>query len=149
MQIRRSVGCVGDSLALVRTEEEQLIVHDRAAESGAKSVAMERGARNSRCVQEELVGIPSGGLVIFIGLAVEIIGAGLGGDGDVCTAVGSLGNVIHRGVHVNFFDGFRWRRGQTLADGVKDGSIGLNLPARFELLVGVEHEAALADGAGG
>ena len=124
-------------------------MQDGAAKCGAKSVAMERRLGNSCGVEEELVGIPSRSLVVFICLAMKLVGPGPGSHSDVRAAIGPLRSVIHRSVHVNFFDGLRRGRGQTLANGVENGSIGLDHAACLQLLVGIEDEAALSDGAGG
>ena len=81
---------VAHALALVRAEEEQLVVQDRAAEGGAEGVAVKRRSRDSRGVEEKRVGVPGIGLVILIGRAVKIVGSGLGGHGDMCAAIRSL-----------------------------------------------------------
>lgn len=72
-----------------------------------------------------------------------------GQDADVRAAVVTLRRVIHGGIHADFLNCIRGRRGQSLADGSVDGGIGLNRAARAEILTGIHHEAVFTHLAGG
>jgi hypothetical protein len=72
---------------LVGTEEEKLVLQDGTAESAAKNVAVKGLTWNPGRVEEERVGVETGGLVVLVGSAVKIVGAGLGQNGNVRAAV--------------------------------------------------------------
>ena len=85
--------------------------------------------RHLVAVKEPFVRVPTGLLVVGIHPAVKLVGSRFGGGTDLCSAVGSLRSIVHRGVHVHFRDRFRRRRWQCLTDRTVDRSAGSNLSA--------------------
>ena len=121
---RGGVELVAIAGVLIAAVEEELVADDGAAELGAGDVAMEIGSGQTDLFVEVGIGVELGGFPVAIGGAMEVIGAGLGGDVDVRAGGGSLRGVEHRGVHAFLGDGLLRRGGKGFTDGVEDRGVG-------------------------
>src|SRR5215204_1243691 len=82
--------------ALVRREEEELVLHDGAAERAAELFTFEDGARTPGRVEEEIVGVQRVVADEGVDVAVELAPARLRDGLDVAARVAALRRVVER-----------------------------------------------------
>src|SRR5579872_3807280 len=106
--------------ALIRSEEEQFVVFDRAAHGAAELIFTKWRDRVADCVTEEEIGIQCTVLQIVVGLSMERVGAAFGDHVDRRHAVSKF-RIHARHVDLEFFNR-RWRllRSGLTIDGALD-----------------------------
>ena len=85
--------------ALIRTEEEEAIFHERAAERAAKLIAREHRLGPARRFQKEVVRIQRAVAEKLIDVAVIVLPAGARHSFDVAARVAPLRSVVERSLH--------------------------------------------------
>ena len=110
------------SALIVHEEVAELLVADGTTETCAENILLYRGPRLAFAIQEKFVGVENIVAKKFVGIAVELAGAGLQNGIDVAAAVAALAGVVERSLYLKFLNDVGV--GQRNVGGLSDVVIG-------------------------
>ena len=115
------------TLPLIGGEIEELVLLNSAANQTSKDFAVHGRPGQLVVFVEPLIGIPLRAFVVVVCSTVDAVGARLGSDLKMGSAVGALGCVVHGRVDVHLLHGLRRRTWKGLTNGAINRGAGHDL----------------------